>query len=150
MSTTAIVNSEPSQMDLVTRLESIERRLALLTNTDAIPVVEPVKCFADLLTKDGVRVTLARVNIHPGCEVTLRDAEITRLIKCMGDANVKTTNTNIIALGVGATSLYHYRQRHDLIKRKSVKRPRTEDVVVDQTIGAHSGENITLEQPKNP
>ena len=126
MSTPAIVDNQPSLMDLVTRVGDLERRLALLTNTDAIPVVEPVKCFADLLTRDGVRVTLARVNIHPGCDVTLRDAEITRLIECMGAANVKTTNTNIIALGVGATSLYHYRKRHDLIKRKSVKRPRTE------------------------
>ena len=129
----AIVENQPSLMDMCTRMSVIERQLALLTNTDAIPVVEPVKCFADMITKDGERVTLARVNIHPGCEVTTRDAEITRLIECMGTANVKTTNTNIIALGVGATSLYNYRKRHGLIKRKSAKRARTdEEDVVDQ------------------
>ena len=127
MSTPEALDSQPSQMDLCARVDNIERRLALLTNTDVIQVaVEPVQCFADMLTVKGERVTLARVNITPGCEVTLRDAEITRLIACMLAANVKTTNTNIIALGVGATSLYNYRKRHNLIKRKSVKRARTE------------------------
>ena len=133
------VDSQPTLMDLCARVGNIERQLALLTNTDAIPpVVEPaVQCFADMITRDGERVTLARVNIPQGCEVLLRDAEITRLIACMIAADVKTTNTNIIALGVGATSLYNYRKRHGLIKRKSVKRPRTEEegVVVEQPVG---------------
>ena len=119
MSTPEALDIQPSLMDLCARVDNIERRLALLTNTNVIPVaVEPVQCFADMLTVKGERVTLARVNITPGCEVTLRDAEITRLIACMLAANVKTTNTNIIALGVGATSLYNYRKRHNLIKRK--------------------------------
>ena len=131
------VENQPSLMDLCARVGNIERQLALLTNTDAIPpVVEPVQCFADMVTRDGERVTLARVNTPPGSDATQRDAEITRLIACMLAADVKTTNTNIIALGVGATSLYNYRKRHGLIKRKSVKRPRTEeDVDVEQPVG---------------
>ena len=127
----ATVESNSSLVDLCTRVDSIERQLALLTKTDMI-TVEPVKCFADMLTREGERVTLARVNIPPGSEATQRDAEIARLIQSMDTANVKTTNTNIISLGVGATSLYNYRKRHGLIKRKS-KRARTDEGdVVDQ------------------
>ena len=127
------VERPPFLMDLATRVGNIERQLALLKNTDVItPVVEHVQCFADLLTREGERVTLARVNIPPGSEATQRDAEIARLIQSLHTANVKTTNTNIIALGVGATSLYNYRKRHGLIKRKS-KRARTDEGdVVDQ------------------
>ena len=130
----ATVESNSSLVDLCTRVDKLESQLALLTNTDVINQVEPVQCFADMLTVKGERVTLARVNIPSACEVTIRDAEITRLIACMIAANVKTTNMNIIALGVGATSLYNYRKRHNLIKRH-LKRPRTdEDVEVEQPV----------------